>query len=229
MNKNLLIGGGVLAVAILGGVVLLSGNKQQNNPQNIEGAGQERNVAQDNSNSDYSGKTLKDLMEGKLGENVKCEFSNVVGEDNRVDGITYVSGKKVRVDYKLQNPVNGQSDLHMVSDGEFGYVWGDSFLGGVMQGMKFSVNSEISEEQPNSVEDPQSLDYSTPIIDCKAWVPDNGLFNIPENITFVSTEEMQQSATQSLQNASGMTNCSVCDSMPEAQKTTCRQSMNCEE
>ena len=121
MNKNLFVGVSVAAVLIVL-LLILSGNKPHIGDGNNEITGSENqgNARSQETGIVTEGKTLKDLMSGDLDENVRCEFSHVVSDDNRLDGVTYISGKKVRVDYKLAVPEQGQKDLHMISDGEYG-------------------------------------------------------------------------------------------------------------
>jgi hypothetical protein len=229
MNKNLFVGVSVAAVLIVL-LLILSGNKPHIGDGNNEITGSENqgNARSQETGIVTEGKTLKDLMSGDLDENVRCEFSHVVSDDNRLDGVTYISGKKVRVDYKLAVPEQGQKDLHMISDGEYGYVWGDSFLGDVMQGSKFKLDDTAATDSAEADETTPSgdyLDYETPVTKCEVWNPDMALFEIPGDITFMTAEELQDSVMQSV----GTQNCAMCDSLPVEQKASCRQSLNCDE
>ena len=69
----------------------------------------------------------------------------------------YISGKRMRLNYDMKNPVPGagetQKNLYMVSDGEYGYVWGDSFLGGMMQGIKIKMDEmDSGQEAPSAMD-----------------------------------------------------------------------------
>jgi len=235
MNKNLIIGLVVVGAVVIVGVALI-GNKANDN-QNGGGGNVAVNGEQQESTSEKEvltkGKTLKDAMNGDLGDNVKCEVSYVVGDNNRLDGVTYISGRRIRVDYVLKDEVSGQKDLHMISDGEYGYVWGDSFLGETMQGSKFKLNMDESEEESETPENAEMIDYDVPVISCEPWNPDADLFKIPGDVDFIDMEEMQENMNQSVENmgagSPGMMNCDFCKQLPEDQKASCLESMNCEE
>jgi len=228
MNKNLIIGLSVVAVMALLGLILMNMPKDDIGNDDTAVNGEQESTSSQEEGISIEGRTLKDLMSGDLGENVRCEFSHVVSNDNRLDGVTYISGKKVRVDYKLAVPEQGQKDLHMISDGEYGYVWGDSFLGDVMQGSKFKLDDTDTADSTEADETAPSgdyLDYETPVTKCEAWNPDMELFEIPGDITFMTAEELQNSVTQGI----GTQNCAMCDSLPAEQKASCRRGLNCDE
>lgn len=111
----------------------------------------------------------------------------------------------------------------MISDGEYGYVWGDSFIGQTMQGSKFRIDTASGSEEAGSDTDTSAPDYDTPLVKCEPWNPDMSLFDIPSDVTFADIEALQQSATRGI----GVQNCAMCDSLPDEQKTACRQSLNC--
>lgn len=225
MNKNLIIGLAVIAVLLILALAFGEGKKKPGGIVDESGfAGHQGSEQTKQAGIDVAGKTMRDLIEGKLGENVKCEFSQVIAEGNRLDGVTYIAGKKLRSDYKLAVPEQGQKDLHMISDGEYGYVWGDSFIGQAMQGSKFKINAGSGTTGNDADANAQSPDYDTPLVKCEAWDPEASLFDIPDDVNFADLEALQQSATQSM----GGQNCAMCDSLPEEQKIACRKSLDCE-
>lgn len=47
------------------------------------------------------GNNLKDAVNGDLGDNVECEVSYVVGDNNRFDRVIYISGRGIKVGSEL--------------------------------------------------------------------------------------------------------------------------------
>jgi hypothetical protein len=230
MNKNLIIGLLVLAVLLIVGAALYSMRPKDNTAQTPvpqmqqkdDTASQEAQPQQ--SGIDTTGKTLKDFMEGKLGENVKCDFSQISADDNRIDGTTYVADKKVRLDYKTQLADQGLKEMHMISDGSYGYIWGDDMINNAIQGTKFKINTDAANQDTNEQGD-KSLDYKSPITNCEVWNIDSSKFEIPKGVNFVNLEELQG---QVLPNpAAGTKDCSVCNSMAGDQKSACLKAFGC--
>ncbi len=220
MNKNFIIGGVVVVIVVVAGVLVFGGEKnaEQNQPQNQE-------EVQNQEQSEKDAQTLRDFINGKTGQNMKCEFTSQVGEASTLDVTTYVAGERVRVDYSMQPPINGQSTLHMVSDGNYSYLWGDSKLGNMFAGMKFRVEEEGSQSASQEAE--QFVDYDMPMINCERWNPDEEMFETPDDIEFVDMEEMANSEAGVTGQMPGV-DCSVCDQVPEAQRQTCLDSLGCE-
>ncbi|MDD3007167.1 MAG: hypothetical protein PHX30_06350 [Candidatus Pacebacteria bacterium] len=44
---------------------------------------------------------MKDAVNGDLGDNVECEVSYVVGDNNRFDRVIYISGRGIKVGSEL--------------------------------------------------------------------------------------------------------------------------------
>ncbi len=226
-NKNL-IGGAVILVIIIVAVVVFSGNDKGLGGNNIFNKG------------GNSG-TLKDFMSGVMGTNISCDFGQKIGLDNELKVKTYIAGEKVRVDYKMKKPIEeGLSewqDMYIISDGEYTYIWGDSPLGGVMQGMKIK-QEDFQEEGENENVPVGMIDYETPLSNCNKWSVDNKMFEIPNDIQFFDPtnmmdmmfqgmgipEEMEVSEEGSM--GEGI-DCSVCDQLPVGQKESCLQAMGC--
>jgi len=142
--------------------------------------------------------TLEDFTSGKLGTNISCYFIHDVGKSDKLEVITYISGNKIRADYYLvsesmgwRNAGSSLSNMHIIHDGTYAFIWGDSFLGEMMQGMKYKLNynSEGEIEKPNSEMTPEMLDYKLPAVDCRPWTPDNSVFAIPGEISFMNIDE----------------------------------------
>lgn len=208
MEKNIIYGA-IAIIAVAGIVTVMSMNKT--------------------SDITTEGMTLNDFISGKVGNNVSCEFTHEVGENNSITVKTYISGSKVRVDYDMKNPVPGmgeeQKNMHIVSDGEYGYVWGDSFLGSMMQGMKYKM-VDVEEEGGSAPTD--MIDYDMPVINCSPWMPDQSMFEIPGDIEFMDMDNMQQMMEEQIQSQMNIQmDCSMCDQVPTEEKDSCLAALGC--
>ena len=142
--------------------------------------------------------TVEDFMTGKMGTDISCFFSHPVGEDSILEVVSYISGNKIRANYFLtadglgwRNATSAISTLNIVYDGEYAFIWGKSFLGGMMDGMKYKLDYTNNEkiEKPDSEMTPEMLDFTLPVIDCRAWKVDNSIFKIPGELSFVEIDE----------------------------------------
>jgi hypothetical protein len=237
MNKNILIAAGIIAVvALIGGIVLMGGkNSNKRNQDSSFEKGQQNNQNISNEQVDESnieGKTLKDFMEGKLGENVTCTFSYKLDDGAQLDGVAYISGKKARFDYEIQDAEVGHMESHMLMDEEYVYVWGKNLLGDEkMMGMKYKITGpDKSSPEVQKPTEQQSLDYDAPVTECMKWSPEANLLAVPSDISFESIEDIQAATIQNIpatDTSSSGSNCSICDSVPAEQKATCLQGLGC--
>jgi hypothetical protein len=237
MNKNIVLGAlAIVVLAILVYALTVSkpkessgqiSNTAQNNPikKNQPAADSSKtDTAMDNIiNTD--GKTVADFMEGKLGDHVYCEFTKETIDKTNVNGTAYVSGKNVRVDYKVQAAGQTDRDMHMISDGTYGYVWGDVVATGAKQGTKFKINNDAIAAETEKAKNSESLDYKAPVAKCEVRSADAKLFVIPSDVTFTDMEDLQNPVIPNP--AVGEKNCSICNSLPAEQKATCRTALNC--
>ena len=175
---------------------------------------------------------LRDFFSGKMGTDLVCEATYKVGEDNEIKTIMYISGKRIRLNYDMKNPVPGiagetQKNLYMVSDGEYGYVWGDSFLGEMMQGIKIKMDEmDSGQEAPAGTE---MIDYEMPITHCKPWIVDEKMFEIPEGIDFIDPDSLEDITIKDLGLPDDVEiDCSLCNSLPADQVADCLSSLGCE-
>jgi len=207
MGRFIFMGiGTVIVGATIGGVVYY--NKNVDNIIPVEDSNTTEqgidyddldDLPENNGGSDSkvkSGGTLKDFMAGKLGNNITCLASHEVN-DETLDVISYISGNRVRVDYYLsseslgwRNAGSSMTDLHIVYDGEYAFIWGKAFLGQMLGGMKYklSYSDNGTIEEPDSEMTPDMLDYKLPITECHPWTLDNSVFGIPEEVPFVDID-----------------------------------------
>ncbi len=175
---------------------------------------------------------LRDFFSGKMGTDLVCETTYKVGEDNEVKTIMYISGKRIRLEYDMKNPVPGmggktQNNFYMVSDGEYGYAWGDSTLGSMMQGFKIRMDDMDSEEEaPAGTE---MVDFEMPVTDCKPWIVDEKMFEIPEGIDFIDTDSLENMTIEDITSSESVgIECSLCNQLPADQVANCLSSLGCE-
>lgn len=167
---------------------------------------------------DVSGKSFGDLFTGGFGENMVCHYSAPV-DTSELTVTTYIAGNKFRSEYQMTPPIEGQSDLTMVSDGQYAYMWGDSFLGETMQGFKMPMNVE----DPAEVADESMadfVDFDMPMLDCSHWNVNDSYFDIPSDVSFVDMGEFQDAMMEAV-------DCSLCDMMPESEMQSCLDSLGC--
>ena len=175
---------------------------------------------------------LRDFFSGKMGTDLMCEATYKVGENNEVKTIMYISGKRIRLNYDMKNPVPGmagetQKNLYMVSDGEYGYVWGDSTIGGIMQGFKIRMDEMDSEQAvPKETE---MIDYEMPVTNCKPWIVKEKMFEIPEGIDVIDPANIEKMAPEDMIPLGDIEiECSLCDQLPADQIAECLSSLGCE-
>ena len=167
-------------------------------------------VEHNNTDEQNSGSigTLQDFMSGKLGTNMKCEFEHKVGKDDTLYVTSFIAGDKIYVEYALlgkslgwRNAGSAQKTLYILSDGEYSYIWGNSFLGGMMDGMKYKITMDDTGEieKPDSEMTPGMIDYKMPMINCNPWTPNYTFFEMPEGLSFVdinSEEDVEELFTE---------------------------------
>jgi len=186
----------------------------------------------DENNQLTQGGNLGDFFSGKMGTDLMCETTYKVAKDNEIKTIMYISGKRIRLDYDMKNPVPGmggktQKNLYMVSDGEYGYVWGDSTLGEMMQGFKIKMDEMDSEQEASA--GTEMIDFEMPVTNCKPWVVDEKMFEIPEGIEFIDPDDLEDMTIEDIVPSGSMgIDCSLCHQLPADQVADCLSSLGCE-
>ncbi len=129
----------------------------------------------------FSG-SAKELM--ARGGNHKCTFTQEV-ENSKSTGTVYISGQKLRGDFKSDVTAAGANmsiESHMISDGEFMYSWSSMMPTGFK--MKIAETGATATTTPSnqqSFDSNQKLEYT-----CVAWTPDEAQFTLPTNVTFTA-------------------------------------------
>lgn len=120
--------------------------------------------------------------------NVKNESSNGTNESS---GEVYLSGNKMRMDTESHMMMGGKDVImgsHMLSDGEFYYMWSDEDK---THGMKMKMTDEMMKgaegqnQQKPPVDPDMAMDYK-----CTPSVSDASKLEVPKDITFMDMNEM---------------------------------------
>ena len=107
----------------------------------------------------------------------KCTFTQVV-ENSTSTGTVYISGMKMRGDFKSDVSAAGTNisvESHMISDGEFTWVWSSM----MPTGMKMKIDAEAGATADQGFDANQELEYS-----CVKWNRDASQFDLPSAVTF---------------------------------------------
>ena len=170
--------------------------------------------------------TLKNLM--TTGGTQKCTY---IDSATGSSGSMYIEGGKMRGDF--MSSVNGsQTGSHMISDGQYVYVWTDTND----SGFKMSVSAmEEGKSQTNStaqqyVDMNKKIEYS-----CAAWSADASMFTVPADKKFQDMSVMMQNAGKMMKDdqsseSGAPTNqdaCAACDSAPAEAQAQCRAALKC--
>ncbi len=186
------------------------------------------------------GKTLDDLISRKLGKNVYCRLDQEMPLGGSLTVETYLAGDKLRLDYTMTKEISGQKDLHIISDGNYSYLWGKSFFGEKLRGMKIPVSSDAPGGKKQSREDILEqysvIDTETPL-NCKKWKVDSKKFSLPEGIIFDDVETAQGLFMGQVEEGSeagvgslpgmGQDPCSMCEQLPSSAVAECKANLNC--
>ncbi|MBU1130460.1 hypothetical protein KKE45_04040 [Patescibacteria group bacterium] len=212
----------ILALVVLAGLTLGGCVKKK---QVLEGGGGKIVVSEEDSGL-FSG-SLRDLV--LKGRPMKCSYE-VKNENGGASGVTYVSGKKVRGDFKNVDMDGKEIESYFISDGEWTYTWSS----GSNNGMKMKADGwEKEEEESNepdadyggmSYEDNSNVDTKMDY-KCEEWKTDNSVFEVPSNIEFkdmnTEIEKMQESAKSM---------CGTCDMITDEEgRLECRENLGCDE
>src|SRR5258708_2824274 len=211
MNKKVAIIGGAILLLLLGGGALLAMKRSTKAP-----------VVTTNttslSNAGSTEGTLKSLFES--GKSEKCTVNSKSTDSAKFSGTSYVAGGKVRVD--MQGNVSGTTiNSHIIIDSGIGYVWTDLSK----QGFKFTVNVEASPVANSKAPDlNQTVDYS-----CSDWTSDGSVFVLPADVTFAALAIPSPIPAGANATGVGMSQCSICDSLPAGEaQTACKTQYHCQ-
>lgn len=131
--------------------------------------------------------SLKDLLSQGIAQ--KCTWSQTT-EDGTMTGEILISGKKFKQTSKIPNP-NGETQVNMVSDGDWFYTWSnDSTTGNMAIKMKMSEvekdanTATASTQKSNSVDLNKQLDYQ-----CQPTTLSDKDLALPTGIEFIDVND----------------------------------------
>ncbi len=214
-NKKIIIGGAVVAFVFIAGIAFFNGGNDKKD-------------------------TVENVMFGGLNINkgIKCTQTVNVGEEgNSVTNTLYFYKNKMRYDSIMKNEVQGQKDMHSINNGgEYTYVWGKAvFFKDGAKGFKIKNDEENNEYAPEyTAKDLEENDYKIPGLTCEKWSPDENMFELPNEVEFMTRNEMMGTAVTQPQNLTAPTQtqnmCAMCDMIPDATaRADCKESCTSEQ
>lgn len=225
MKQLPIILGVIVLFALGGGGYYFYQQQQSGNSTGLMGGQNKESLKQES-----AAKTLKDLL--TLGIPQQCTFSYSDDQSGSVSGTSYVSGEKVRTDFKGTQPDGEAYDGGMIIDGEYMYTWNSSMDQGVKMAMTGTTQEAIDEAAANPDTTKESYNPAADAeYSCNGWNGDPSMFTPPTNIEFIDfSEQMKmfeefQGGTES----SGATNpCEACASLSGEAALMCKSSLGCE-
>ena len=165
-----------------------------------------------------NGSSLSSLVAS--GQAVTCTFSTTTAAGS-TSGTIYVAGGMVAGDF-FTNTSSQSVESHMIVRDGTNYVWTNLSN----QGFKSSVNATTTSN--NGVDYNAQMNYS-----CQPWVATGTHFNLPTNISFVTTASFTPpsqgaGATGAGSGTKGTAEqCAACNSLSGAQKAQCIAALQC--
>jgi hypothetical protein len=197
MNTKILIG--LIAVLVVaGGAWLLLGGESAEAPSTSqEPSDRNTSTVTSSSNSSinesFSGTgSFMDLL--GLGQSVTCDFTHEAETGSAVAGTVRVANGKMRSDFEMQQ-ANTVYESHFIQDDTYFYTWSETPEGSFA--MKAPVEDMEAAPGANSggAERPVDLDSDVEY-DCQPWRADASVFVPPNDIEFVTPNEMMQNMMQ---------------------------------
>jgi len=212
MNKNIIIGVGVVGLVVIGGAFAFKKQKPSLEKAMIEVSEPE----QENSALGEIKGTLKDLF--AKGQSMECTYSQSY-EGMITAGKIYVANSKVRADFEINQPGGEKNTSAMIQDGEYVYIWSSASD----QGTKFKIDEGMGKDQAEGIEEGSvDMDWQDMNIDysCKPWREDPSYFIAPTQVKFV---DMGAQVEQMMENQ-----CAACEQLPDGEaKSQCLESLDC--
>ncbi|MEK7060706.1 MAG: hypothetical protein AAB937_00535 [Patescibacteria group bacterium] len=157
---------------------------------------------------------------------VKCQ-NVVVTPQITTELFTYVSGKKIRLDYRMSATTEEKTGNHQVFyDGVWLYIW-DRGVNDIeaVNGLKkrvvtFTINEDVG--TLGKVETFKSGQMSGDRM-CNTWDDVDPVFEVPKNVTFteaIDTEKIWREQLDAI--------CTICGTVPDEEKPSiCQKNLSC--
>lgn len=226
MNKNVMIAI-IVVILILAGLGWWYFSMQ---PTASVDSNSDDVVADDESNQMMRGSMMSLLAAGK---SVSCTFDRDDATGSQ-QGTVYVSGGKMRGDFIINQAGGNSTTMHMISDSEWAYTWGDEL--GVAQGIKMKVAAVQAGSDTNTNANRQPVGVNDEMdFKCAAWRADDSMFTPPSDVTFSEftipaipavsgSADVNAEANPSVQNIQ----CGACDQLGDAEsRSQCRAALGC--
>lgn len=156
--------------------------------------------------------SLKSLL--GLGKNVTCSY-----QEASVSGTVFVADKKMRSDNTILDSKGISLDSHVLSDGEYTYMWTGT------QGSKIKISAIETKASPSTKQatTTQNLDQELNM-KCDTWTIDPSKFVIPSDVKFTDISSMMTNIKSS---SAPALNKSVCDSITDpTSKASCIKALS---
>jgi outer membrane lipoprotein-sorting protein len=210
----------MLAGAVLGAVLFLSGCGQKNTAQNTPpanqaasdqaasnapAADQASNSPADNSAIVSGPQSLHDLI--GMGKDMECTWKTTDDKGKETDGKMNISGPKFKMDMAMDNPNgSGKIDYYTLSDGTWVYTWG-MMPNNTGTKMKFEdvqkVNQGVADSGSQSVaankwksgeaDWQKKYDYQ-----CAPWTASDSDLTPPSDINFMDMTQLINTSLKGL-------------------------------
>lgn len=211
MNKALL---GLALIIIIGvGVYFVLQPKGAGVPTNTTGAA-----------NGMMGQSLGQLA--AAGQPVTCTFATTTAAGT-TEGTVYVANGMVAGSFIMSGMRMGNIDSHMLVRDNTSYVWTSMSN----TGFKSTVSSSNAPASDN-----KGVDYNAPMdYRCSAWTVDPSKFNLPANISFMTTASYTPPSQGAGATGAAPTGgvkgtaaqCAQCNALPSAQKAQCLAALQC--
>jgi len=215
--KKTIVFAAVAAFLVLSGCGRKSGTPEgagqnQTQPNQVQEAGEN----QANGENKITG-SLKDLL--GMGKALKCESSTKTERYN-VEGVTYVSGEKIRSDATSQIQGAPEKTIsHIIIKDGWMYNWNEgsgkgtkinmSELEKETQELQAEANQSEGEAASSSIANDDS-DFS-----CSPWLPDESIFALPANVQFADETQILSDPKNQVEQKNGSM-CDYCDKIQNA-------------
>ncbi|HOA18632.1 MAG TPA: hypothetical protein PKK54_01875 [bacterium] len=200
-------------------VIGVTGCTKKNTEENIS---KDKNVIQ--KTEEVIQGTVEDII--AKGGNASCKYEIDEKDGGKIESTAYIAGSKFRTDTITVDADGKRQEFHMVSDGDWSYIWNEVGEKGVK--VKYSdlaqdENSPQTSSQAIREAMKGTMYECTPVL-----IADQSKFNVPSDIKFEDIgETMKAMQEQSDKIMKDM--CSACDQMESAAEiANCKKDLNCQ-
>lgn len=157
---------------------------------------------------------------------IKCQ-NVVITPQLTTQLFTYVSGKKIRMDYRISATTEEKSGNHQAFyDGEWLYIWdrGVNDLAPV-DGMKTRIESFKINSDTGTLGEVKAFKSGQMSGDrmCNTWDDVDPVFEVPQNVTFTESKDTEKIWAERLEAV-----CAICGKVPDEEApSVCQKNFSC--